>query len=136
MFSSISGEVGGSGGNYLLYLLSSHGPPSLMYILSLSRPSNHLSWPSYRPRSMRTQACHVAVNTQYCAAQRAIQTTLLNMIAGLDKPDMGELRVGNTVDVMYVDQNRQGLDDPELSVFMAVTDGAEEVQLGARTVNR
>ena len=64
------------------------------------------------------------------------QSTLLNMIAGLDSPDMGELVVGETVDVMYVDQNREGLDDPELSVFEAVTDGAEEINLGPRTINR
>lgn len=58
------------------------------------------------------------------------------MIAGLDSPDMGELVVGETVDVMYVDQNREGLDDPELSVFEAVTEGAEEINLGPRTINR
>lgn len=58
------------------------------------------------------------------------------MIAGLDTPDMGSLVVGETVDVMYVDQNREGLDDPELSVYDAVTDGAEEITLGPRTVNR
>lgn len=65
-----------------------------------------------------------------------LQSTLLNMIAGLDSPDMGELVVGETVDVMYVDQNREGLDDPELSVFEAVTEGAEEINLGPRTINR
>lgn len=58
------------------------------------------------------------------------------MIAGLDTPDMGSLVVGETVDVMYVDQNREGLDDPELSVYDAVTDGAEEINLGPRTINR
>ncbi|CBJ27386.1 ABC transporter ATP-binding protein [Ectocarpus siliculosus] len=63
------------------------------------------------------------------------KSTLLNMIAGLDTPDMGKLVVGETVDVMYVDQNREGLDDPELSVFDAVTDGADEITLGPRTIN-
>lgn len=58
------------------------------------------------------------------------------MIAGLDSPDMGELVVGETVKCMYVDQNREGLDNPELSVYDAVTDGAEEIQLGPRTINR
>lgn len=65
-----------------------------------------------------------------------MQSTLLNMIAGLDTPDMGELEVGETVKVMYVDQNREGLDDPELSVYDAVTDGSEEIELGPRTINR
>lgn len=58
------------------------------------------------------------------------------MIAGLDTPDMGSLVVGETVDVMYVDQNREGLDNPELSVYDAVTEGAEEINLGPRTINR
>eukprot|EP00903_Cladosiphon_okamuranus_P008494 g8161.t1 len=68
-------------------------------------------------------------------ANGAGKSTLLNMIAGLDTPDMGSLVVGETVDVMYVDQNREGLDDPELSVYDAVTDGAEEITLGPRTIN-
>ncbi|CAM9928695.1 unnamed protein product [Scytosiphon promiscuus] len=68
-------------------------------------------------------------------ANGAGKSTLLNMIAGLDTPDMGSLTVGETVDVMYVDQNREGLDDPELSVFDAVTDGADEINLGPRTIN-
>lgn len=58
------------------------------------------------------------------------------MIAGLDTPDMGELKVGETVKVMYVDQNREGLDDPDLSVYDAVTDGAEEIELGPRSIKR
>lgn len=58
------------------------------------------------------------------------------MIAGLDSPSIGELKVGSTVEVMYVDQNREGLDDPELSVYDAVTDGAEEIELGPRSINR
>lgn len=58
------------------------------------------------------------------------------MIAGLDTPDMGTLTVGETVDVMYVDQNREGLDDPELSVFDVVAEGADEIDLGPRTVKR
>lgn len=65
-----------------------------------------------------------------------MQSTLLNMIAGLDTPDMGELKVGETVEVMYVDQNREGLDDPGLSVFDAITDGADEIELGPRSINR
>lgn len=67
-------------------------------------------------------------------ANGAGKSTLLNMIAGLDTPDMGELKVGETVKVMYVDQNREGLDDPDLSVYDAVTDGAEEIELGPRSI--
>lgn len=35
---------------------------------------------------------------------------------------------------MYVDQNREGLDDPNLTVFQAITDGADEIDLGKRKV--
>lgn len=88
-------------------------------------PACHPGRPAARP-----PACKNVIKTT------PTQSTLLNMIAGLDTPDMGSLVVGETVDVMYVDQNREGLDNPELSVYDAVTEGAEEINLGPRTINR
>ncbi|KAG5180573.1 ABC transporter ATP-binding protein [Tribonema minus] len=63
------------------------------------------------------------------------KSTLLKMIAGQLQPDEGTLTVGESVQCMYVDQNREGLDDPNLTVFQAITDGADEIDLGTRKVN-
>mmetsp|Transcript_25619 Transcript_25619/g.33534 ORF Transcript_25619/g.33534 Transcript_25619/m.33534 type:complete len:643 (+) Transcript_25619:68-1996(+) len=63
------------------------------------------------------------------------KSTLLKLITGQLTPDQGTITVGETVKVMYVDQNREGLDDPDLTVFNAITDGAQEITLGKRTMN-
>jgi energy-dependent translational throttle protein EttA len=57
------------------------------------------------------------------------KTTLFRMIVGEETPDEGELRVGDTVQLSYVDQSRQDL-DPSKSVFEAITGGGDWVQLG------
>ncbi|OUS48826.1 ABC transporter [Ostreococcus tauri] len=62
------------------------------------------------------------------------KTTLFRMVTGEEKPDGGELTVGETVKLMYVDQSRDSL-DPEQSVFDCLSGGAEEINLGNRTVN-
>jgi sulfate-transporting ATPase len=62
------------------------------------------------------------------------KTTLFRMITGGEKPDAGELRVGPTVELAYVDQSRDVL-DPERTVFEEITDGAEIIKLGPREMN-
>jgi energy-dependent translational throttle protein EttA len=57
------------------------------------------------------------------------KTTLFRMIVGEESPDDGELRVGETVQLSYVDQSRQEL-DPNRSVFEEITGGGDWVQLG------
>jgi energy-dependent translational throttle protein EttA len=57
------------------------------------------------------------------------KTTLFRMIVGEETPDEGELRVGDTVQLSYVDQSRQEL-DPAKSVFEEITGGGDWVQLG------
>jgi energy-dependent translational throttle protein EttA len=57
------------------------------------------------------------------------KTTLFRMIVGEETPDEGELRVGETVQLSYVDQSRQEL-DPAKSVFEEITGGGDWVQLG------
>lgn len=47
------------------------------------------------------------------------KTTLFNMLTGADAPDSGEIRIGETVKTMYVDQMRAGL-DPEATVAEAI----------------
>jgi energy-dependent translational throttle protein EttA len=57
------------------------------------------------------------------------KTTLFRMIVGEETPDEGELRVGETVKLSYVDQSRQDL-DPSKTVFESITGGGDWVQLG------
>ena len=57
------------------------------------------------------------------------KTTLFRMIVGQEKPDSGVLRVGDTVKVAYVDQNRDALDG-EKSVFEEITGGTDYLMLG------
>ena len=57
------------------------------------------------------------------------KTTLLRMIAGLEPPDAGELRIGETVSVAYVDQSRDALVD-EHTVWREISGGHEVITVG------
>ena len=61
------------------------------------------------------------------------KTTLFRMIMGLEKPDAGELIVGDTVKLAYVDQSREALKG-EQSVFQEVSNGLDQLDLGGRIV--
>src|SRR4051794_29089037 len=61
------------------------------------------------------------------------KTTLFKMITGVEKADAGALRVGETVQVGYVDQSRDAL-DPNRSVFDEITGSSDEIELGKRKV--
>ena len=61
------------------------------------------------------------------------KTTLFNMIAGLDKPDGGALRVGETVKLAYVNQSRDTLDDNK-NVWEEITGGRDVVEVGKREI--
>src|SRR6187455_2579895 len=60
------------------------------------------------------------------------KTTLFRMIAGLEQPDEGTLRLGETVTLGYVGQSREL--SPDKSVWEEITGGADEVELGKRAV--
>jgi energy-dependent translational throttle protein EttA len=62
------------------------------------------------------------------------KTTLLRMITGQEQPDAGVLRVGETVELAYVDQSRDAL-DPDKSVWEEVSGGYDQIPLGEQTVN-
>jgi ATPase subunit of ABC transporter with duplicated ATPase domains len=62
------------------------------------------------------------------------KTTLFRMITGQEKPDAGELRIGETVELGYVDQNRDSL-DPEKSAFEEISGGHETLEMGGRKIN-
>jgi len=61
------------------------------------------------------------------------KTTLFRMITGAEKPDAGTLRLGETVQLGYVDQSRDAL-DPKKSVWDEISGGEDELQVGKRTV--
>ena len=61
------------------------------------------------------------------------KTTLFRMITGQEKPDEGTLKIGETVQIGYVDQSRDAL-DPNKSVFDEITGSADEIELGKRKV--
>jgi ATP-binding cassette ChvD family protein len=61
------------------------------------------------------------------------KTTLFRMIIGDEKPDSGAIRVGETVKLGYVDQNRTL--NPEKSIFEEITGGTDLIQLGTREMN-
>jgi energy-dependent translational throttle protein EttA len=62
------------------------------------------------------------------------KTTLFKMVMGLEKPDAGDFKVGETVQIAYVDQSHDGL-DPEKSVFEVISGGTEMMMLAGRQVN-
>ncbi len=62
------------------------------------------------------------------------KTTLFRMLVGQEQPDAGELRVGETVQIGYVDQSREAL-SADRTVFDEITDGRDEIELGKRAVN-
>ena len=61
------------------------------------------------------------------------KTTLFRMITGLDKPDSGTVRLGDTVKLAYVDQNRDAL-DPNKTVWEEISGGLDRLMLGRREV--
>jgi ATP-binding cassette ChvD family protein len=61
------------------------------------------------------------------------KTTLFRMITGLEQPDSGSFKVGETVKLGYVDQSREL--DPDKTIFEEVTGGQDTIQLGNKSVN-
>ena len=57
------------------------------------------------------------------------KTTLFKMILGLEKPDAGSIKVGETVKISYVDQSRAGI-DPKKSLWEVVSDGLDFMKVG------
>jgi ATP-binding cassette ChvD family protein len=62
------------------------------------------------------------------------KTTLLRMITGGEEPDGGALRLGDSVELAYVDQSRDALDG-ERTVWEEISGGDEQIKVGDRTMN-
>jgi sulfate-transporting ATPase len=61
------------------------------------------------------------------------KTTLFRMIMGQEKPDAGELKIGETVQLAYVDQSRDAL-EPGKSVWQEISGGEDKILVGKREV--
>lgn len=62
------------------------------------------------------------------------KTTLFRLIMGLDTPDSGDFKVGETVKVGYVDQQHTVI-DPEKSIWEVVSEGNEQIMMGGKLIN-
>ncbi len=67
-------------------------------------------------------------------ANGAGKTTLFRLLMGIEKCDAGEIRIGKTVTIGYIDQSHSDI-DPEKTVWEVVSEGNELIQLGDRTMN-
>ncbi|MBO6003535.1 MAG: ATP-binding cassette domain-containing protein, partial [Aeriscardovia sp.] len=61
------------------------------------------------------------------------KTTLFKMIAGLEKPTEGEIKLGSTVQISYVDQNREKI-DPKKTLWEVVSDGEQFIEAGGQQI--
>ena len=62
------------------------------------------------------------------------KTTLFRLIMGLEQPDSGDITIGETVKLAYVDQQHKSI-DPDKTVFQTIADGSDWIRLGKRDVN-
>jgi ATP-binding cassette ChvD family protein len=62
------------------------------------------------------------------------KTTLFRMIMGVEQPDKGKIKIGDTVKLGYVDQSRDALADDK-TIFDEISEGAESLMMGERSIN-
>ena len=62
------------------------------------------------------------------------KTTLFRLIMGLEQPDNGDITIGETVKLAYVDQQHKSI-DPDKTVFQTIADGSDWIRLGKRDFN-
>ncbi|MCP3917809.1 MAG: energy-dependent translational throttle protein EttA [bacterium] len=62
------------------------------------------------------------------------KSTLMKIVIGTETPDAGEIQIGSTVEISFVDQSRTVLDDDE-TVFQNITGGDEQLAFGARSID-
>jgi sulfate-transporting ATPase len=62
------------------------------------------------------------------------KTTLFRMLTGQEQPDEGSLKLGETVDLAYVDQSRDAL-DPDKSVWEEISGGEDQIMVGERKMS-
>ena len=85
-------------------------------------------------RGPRRSRCRPAGIVGVIGPNGAGKTTLFRMIVGDEEPDGGDLRLGDSVELAYVDQSRDAL-DPEKTVWEEISDGYDQIKVGEREMN-
>ena len=67
-------------------------------------------------------------------ANGAGKTTLFRMVGGLEQPDGGTMKIGDTVKMSHVEQMRQGI-DPDKTVYEILSGGRDLIRIGSREIN-
>jgi sulfate-transporting ATPase len=62
------------------------------------------------------------------------KSTLFRMLAGTEKPDSGEIKIGESVQVAFVEQSRESLDNKK-TVWEAISDGLDNITIGNYVIN-
>ncbi len=62
------------------------------------------------------------------------KTTLFRLIMGIEQPDAGQIEIGETVKISYVDQQHRSI-DPDLTVYETIAGNSEWVRMGGRDIN-
>mmetsp|Transcript_5212 Transcript_5212/g.15225 ORF Transcript_5212/g.15225 Transcript_5212/m.15225 type:complete len:651 (-) Transcript_5212:2298-4250(-) len=62
------------------------------------------------------------------------KTTLIKMLTGLEQPDEGEIKIGDTVKIVSVGQERMEVLDDKKTAFEEVSEGLEEIELGTQSI--
>ena len=62
------------------------------------------------------------------------KTTMFRLLVGKETPDAGQVIVGDTVDIAYVDQSRDAL-DPKKTIYEEISEGAETISMGGQEVS-
>ena len=76
----------------------------------------------------------LVINGTQLGLEEDYESTLFKMITGIEKPDRGEIKIGETVKIAYVEQLRDEMDNNH-SVWESVSNGHEQIQIGGYEVS-